>query len=69
MIVIVAHSQYMNILRRMTPEQRLMTALELTQLSKKLFLHGLKRRFPNKSQKDIHQLFLDTLAKCWNRNY
>ncbi len=63
------HSLYIRILRRMSSESRLMKAFELTEFSKKLFLHGLRRRFPELDEKELHRVYLDRLAKCHNRNY
>lgn len=52
----------------MTPEQRLNKAFELTAYSKALFVEGLRRRFPELSESDFHQLLLERLKKCHNRN-
>jgi hypothetical protein len=40
------HQLYLETLRRLTPEQRLLKALELTELSRELFRAGLRQRFP-----------------------
>lgn len=61
--------RYINILRRMTPAQRLAKAMELSDLGKRLFVHGLRRRFPEMNDQQIHKLYLNRLAKCHNRNY
>ena len=61
------HKQYIEILRRMTPEQRLMKAFELSKFSKKLFIHGLRKRFPDLNEEEFHQLYLERLKKCYNR--
>jgi hypothetical protein len=61
--------QYLQILRRMTPEQRLAKALELSAMSKALFLQGLRSRFPEKNEAEIKKIYLERLAKCYNRNY
>ena len=63
------HSLYIQVLRRMTSEARLMKAFELSSLSKQLFLHGLRRRFPDLAEKELHELYLKRLLKCHNRNY
>ena len=63
------HKLYIQILRRMTPEQRLMKAFELSEMSKSLFRQGLRERFPDLSEEDFHQLFLKRLELCHNRNY
>lgn len=60
---------YLRILRSMTPEQRLLKAFELTEFARKLFLHGLRSRFPDLSEEEIRRLYLERLDKCHNRNY
>lgn len=60
---------YLEILRRMTPEQRLLKAFELTEFSRALFFEGLKKRFPDLSDKEIHKIYLERLDKCHNQNY
>jgi hypothetical protein len=64
-----AHKAYLEALRRMTPEQRLLKALELSRLVRDLHLHGLRRRFPQHSKTQIREIFLGSLKRCWNRNY
>ena len=62
-------SQYIEVLRRMTPQQRLAKAFELSELTKRLFKQGLRKRFPELSDEAFHRLYLERLAKCHNRNY
>ena len=40
------HRIYIQTLQRMLPEARLMKSFELSQFTKDLFLHGLRKRFP-----------------------
>lgn len=63
------HRVYIRILRSMTPEQRLLKAMELSELSKQLFIHGLRKRFPNLPEAEFHEKLLDRLNLCHNRNY
>ena len=63
------HKRYLEVLRSMTPAQRLEKVFELSAFSKTLFLTGLRRRFPDLSEADFHRLALERLAKCHNRNY
>jgi hypothetical protein len=63
------HGLYLQILRRLTPEQRLAKVFELSTFAKSLFRHGLRRRFPDLSPEEFQKVFLDRLAKCHNRNY
>jgi hypothetical protein len=53
----------------MTPAQRLAKAMELSDLGKRLFLHGLRRRFPEADERKLHTLYLERIARCHNRNY
>ncbi len=64
-----ARRRYIEVLRRMTPAQRLAKAMELSEFGKELFLIGLRRRFPNADQRQIHAIYLERIAKCHNRNY
>ncbi|MCK6629214.1 MAG: hypothetical protein L6R45_29065 [Anaerolineae bacterium] len=63
------HKLYLQTLRRMTPEQRLAKAFELSEFSRQLFIHGLRRRFPDLSEAEFKELLLRRLEKCHNRNY
>ena len=61
------HQIYLEALRRMTPEQRLLKALELTELSRELFRAGLRRRFPETGEAELQRIYLERLEKCHNR--
>ncbi len=63
------HRIYIQALRRMTPEERLFKAFELSQFSKGLFLEGLHRRFPGLSEEAIREIYLKRIELCHNRNY
>ncbi|MBM4054802.1 MAG: hypothetical protein FJ264_09060 [Planctomycetes bacterium] len=63
------HKVYFQVLRQMSPEKRLLNAFELSLFSKQLFIHGLRKRFPNLSDKDFQRELLKRLDKCHNRNY
>jgi hypothetical protein len=60
---------YIRILRGMTPEQRLDKAFELSQLVRELTLRGLRDRFPDASEEELHRLLLKRLERCHNRQY
>jgi len=60
---------YIEVLRRMTPEQRQAKAFELSEFAKRLFIQGLRQRHPDLSETEFHQLLLERLEKCHNRNY
>ncbi len=59
--------RYLEALRRQTPEQRLFKAFELTELSRELFRAGLRQRFPEASEAELQQIYLERLARCHNR--
>jgi hypothetical protein len=63
------HKLYIQILRRMSPESRLLKSFELTQFARDLFLHGLRKRFPDLSEIELRKLYLERIDKCHNRNY
>jgi len=60
---------YLKIPARMTPSERLMKAFELSNMGKAAMKDGLRQRFPEKGETEIHELFLKRLERCHNRNY
>jgi hypothetical protein len=64
-----AHRVYLQALRNMSPEQRLLKAFELSEFTKQLFIHGLRKRFPDMPEEKFHSLLMDRLDKCHNRNW
>jgi hypothetical protein len=48
----------------MTPEQRLLKALELSEISRALTRAGLRERFPDATEDEIQRLFLERLERC-----
>lgn len=64
-----SHGVYLDILRRMSPEDRLRKAFELSELSRKLFEHGLRRSFPDLEPAEFRALVRRRLDKCHNRIY
>jgi len=63
------HRLRIQVLRRMSPEARLLKAFELSEFSKQLFVHGLRARFPHLTEDELHNMYLERLDKCHNRNY
>ncbi len=63
------HKKYLEVLRKMSPEARLLKAFELSDFTRQLFLHGLRRRFPDLPEEEIRKIFLERVDKCHNRNY
>lgn len=62
-------AMYLQILQRMTPEQRLAKAFKLSMLTKVLFLQGLRNKFSDNNETEIQEIYLDRITKCYNRNY
>lgn len=60
---------YLEVLRRMTPEERLLKVFELSDMSKRLLRDGLRHSFPEAGELDLQRIFLERLAKCHNQNY
>ena len=63
------HQRYLEVLRSMTGEQRLLKAFEMSAFTKAIFREGLRKRFPHLSEEEFHTLFLERLALCHNKNY
>ena len=63
------HAIYIRALRRMSPGERLQKAFELSEFCRALFLHGLRRRFPEASAGELMKIYRERLDKCHNRNY
>ena len=63
------HRIYIKTLRRMGAEARFLKALELSDFSRELFFHGLRKRFPDLTDEALRKLYLERLDKCHNRNY
>ena len=63
------HHRYIEILRGMTPEQRLRKAFELHELGRELFREGLRRRHPELAPDELELLLRERLVRCHNRIY
>ncbi|MEW6606175.1 MAG: hypothetical protein AB1414_01805 [bacterium] len=63
------HKIYLQVLRQMSPEARLLKAFELSKFAKQLFIHGLHKRFPNLGDEEFKKILLERLDKCHNKNY
>ena len=55
-------------LRKMTPEQKLSIAFDLSEFSRNLFKQGLKERFPDLNNEEFHKRYLERIARCYNNN-
>ena len=61
--------RYLETLRTMSPQARVAKAFELSEETRAVLLAGLRTRFPDLEEGELHQLFLNRLAQCHNRNY
>jgi hypothetical protein len=60
---------YIQILRSMTPGQRLAKAFELGMMGRELLRAGLRLRHPGASEEEIRTLEVEEVTRCHNRNY
>jgi Rv0078B-related antitoxin len=63
------HKIYIEILRRMTAEQKLQIVFDLSETTRALFREGLRKRFPDATEEELHKTYLKRLEKCYNQNY
>jgi hypothetical protein len=62
-------AQYLETLRRMSPAEKIAKVCELTELMRECLRAGLRQQFPQLSETELHQLYLQQLAKCHNQDY
>ena len=58
---------YQRALRRLTSEQRLLKAFELTEQSHELLRAGIRLRFPDAGPDEQQRIYLRQLERCRNR--
>jgi hypothetical protein len=63
------HGIYLETLHRMTPEQRLLKAFELSQLSHELLRAGIRQRYPDAGPDEVQRIYLEQLGRCQNRGF
>jgi len=63
------HKEYIKILKKMKPQARLQKAFELSDLTKSLFITGLRMRHPDYSEEDIKDLYIEKIYKCHSYDY
>ncbi len=61
--------KYLETLRRMTGEERVRKAFELSEMAKQAMLDGLRSRHPEADEATIRRMYLARLSECHNRNY
>jgi hypothetical protein len=60
--------RYLDVLRRMSPVDRLRKACELGDETRRLFKIGLAHRFPDLSEAELHELYLEKMFGFVGRN-
>ena len=63
------HQRTLQILRAMTPQQKLEQVFKLNERTLKLFRIGLRRRFPDLDDAAFEKVYLQMRERCHNRNY
>ncbi len=63
------HDIRIRALARMTPEQRLAKACELSDMVRALFKEGLRARFPDMPEAELHKLYLERLKLSYDRQW
>lgn len=61
------HRAYLKVLRGMSPEARARKAFELSDMTRTLLVHGLRKRFPEKTESEIQNLAHQRIEKCSRR--
>ncbi|MDB5390484.1 MAG: hypothetical protein JWM11_6130 [Planctomycetaceae bacterium] len=63
------HQRTLQILRQMTPQQKLAQVFKLNERTLKLMRIGLRRRYPDLDDAAFEKVYLQMRARCHNRNY
>jgi hypothetical protein len=63
-----AHQHHLRVLRALSNDARLRQALELSERTRRLFEHGLRRRFPDLAEAELRALLGRRLDLCHNRS-
>jgi len=53
----------------MSPQEKLEKSFELTDMANEAFRAGLKNRYPQLTEDQLEQLYIEKKAACHNRNY
>ena len=61
--------RYQEILRGMSPQEKLEKSFELTELANSAHKAGLKNRYPSLTDEELEQLYLEKRKTCHNQNY
>ena len=63
------HARYINILRKMSADEKVEKVFELNEMAKALRMEGLRREYPSMTDQELTGLYLKSIERCHNRNY
>lgn len=63
------HQRMLQILRGLTPQQKLEQVFQLNERTLHLLRIGLRQRFPDLDESAFEKVYLQMRARCHNRNY
>jgi hypothetical protein len=58
---------YVGVLRRMTPEERLSKAFELSDMTREALRAGLAQRYPDATPQELTAMVIERLDRCRRR--
>jgi hypothetical protein len=61
-------ARYIETLRRMTPEQRLAKAFELSDMTHEALRVSLRERYPEAGEAELHSRYIERLERCRSRS-
>ena len=61
--------RYHEILRSMSPQEKIEKVFELSELANAAFKAGLKSRYPHLSEDELHELYIERRKVCHNQSY
>jgi len=61
--------EYKKIMKKVSCQERLKKSLDLSDLTKQLFLTGLKNRYPGLDDKKITEIYIERIKKCSRQSY
>ena len=64
-----SRKRYIEILRRMTGEQRVKIAFELFEMAKNAMIDGMKAQNPDITEEEIQKEVVRRMMRCHRRNY
>ncbi len=63
------HALYLQIFRRLTPEQKIEKASQMAQLGRELMASGIRNTHPDMSELEVQAIVRRKLEACHNQNY